>query len=140
MPGCHGWPLLSWSTDIVIVNRYFPIEIHSMSNPFKASWTAKGHTLCLGHWEITYKERLLTLPEQFYDSDLGTWGVYDPIYDDDPEFSEGLAEDEWVIDNVEWLLDMFIAADVPADQQHMAWFYQAVNPQDWRCGSCGGCI
>ncbi len=111
-----------------------------MSNPFKARWTSEGHTLCLGHWEIHYLDRLLTLPEKYYESDLGTWGVYDPIYDDDPEFSEGLKEDDWIISNVDWLLEVFLAADVPADHQNMAWFYQAVNAQDWRCGSCGGCI
>ncbi len=111
-----------------------------MSNPFRARWTSKGHTLCLGHWEISYQDRLLTLPEQYLESDLGTWGVYDPIYDDDPEFSEGFKEEDWIIANVDWLLDLFIEADIPTDQKHMAWLYQAVNAEDWRCGSCGGCI
>ncbi len=71
---------------------------------------------------------------------MGTWGVYDPIFDDDPEFSEGLQEDDWILANIDWLSELFITHHIPIDEQHMRWFYQAVDAEDWRCGSCGGCM
>ncbi|AAP96411.1 hypothetical protein HD_1633 [[Haemophilus] ducreyi 35000HP] len=36
--------------------------------------------------------------------------------------------------------DLFIAENIPIEEQTMRYFYQAVHQQDWRCGSCGGCI
>lgn len=109
-------------------------------NPFEARWTAQGHTLCLGHWQITYQGKPLALADIQLERDMGTWGVYDPIFDDDPEYSEGLKEDDWIIANIEWLSDLFAAHQIPIDEQHMRWFFQAVDEQDWRCGSCGGCM
>lgn len=31
-------------------------------NPFNASWSSKGNTLCLGHWDITYLGLPVVLP------------------------------------------------------------------------------
>lgn len=110
------------------------------SNPFQARWTRKGNNLCLGQWEIRYCERLLELPAARRDNDMGTLGIYNFMDPDDPEFTDGLSEDDWLLTNMEWLADLFAASDIPIDEQHMRWLYQALNAQDWRCGSCGGCI
>lgn len=110
------------------------------ASPFLARWTAKGHTLCLGRWEITYQGMPIELPEERKNDDMGTWGIYSFIYDDDPDFAEGLEEDAWIVENAEWLAECFLLNDIPIDEQHMRWFYQAVNQDDWRCGSCGGCL
>ena len=72
-----------------------------------------------------------------------TWariGIFSYIFPDDEELAEGLREDDWILENVDWLTELFIAHDIPVDEAHMRWFYQAINPRDWRCGSCGGCI
>ena len=111
-----------------------------MSNPFTARWSATGNNLCLGQWEIRYHERLLDLDAARRDKDMGTFGVFSYIFPDDEDLAEGLREDEWILENVEWLSELFIAHDIPVDEAHMRWFYQAVNLRDWRCGSCGGCI
>lgn len=111
-----------------------------MSNPFSANWTAKGNNLCLGQWEIRYREKPLTLDAAKRDSDMGTYGMYSYIYPDDEEFAEGVPEDDWIAANAAWLEALFAAHDIPFDETHMRWFYQAVNPHDWRCSSCGGCI
>lgn len=40
------------------------------NNPFKVSWSAKGNTLCLGHWEISY----LDLPVVFLErAEIKIW-------------------------------------------------------------------
>lgn len=111
-----------------------------MTNPFNAIWTARGNNLCLGHWEITYDGRPIVLPEKKRQDDMGTYGIYSFIDPDDADFSEGLAEDAWIIHNADWLAEVFLAHDIPVDEAHMSAFYQAVNAPDWRCGSCGGCI
>ncbi|MEN6587741.1 MAG: hypothetical protein ABFE02_17005 [Sulfuricella sp.] len=111
-----------------------------MSNPFTARWSATGNNLCLGQWEIHYQGHLVELDAARRDKDMGTFGVFSYIFPDDEELAEGLREDDWILENVEWLTELFIAHDIPVDEAHMHWFYQAVNPKDWRCGSCGGCI
>ncbi len=111
-----------------------------MSNPFSANWTAKGNNLCNGHWEIHYQGKLLALSPERRDEDMGTYGIFSYIFPDDEDFAEGLPEDRWIEENVTWLAEMFISNGVPCDEAHMRWFYQAVNPHDWRCGSCGGCL
>ncbi|WP_335342764.1 hypothetical protein [Sedimenticola sp.] len=111
----------------------------TMSNPFTAAWSEQGHLICLGRWEISYQGRPLQIPAPRSEEDMGTYGIYSFLYPDDPEFAEGLEEDDWVLENIDWLSDLFIANDIPINEQHARWFFQAVNGSDWRCGSCGGC-
>lgn len=110
------------------------------ANPFTARWTATGNNLCLGEWEIHYQGRRLLLDADRRDKDMGTFGIFSYIFPDDEDFAEGLDEDEWVQANAGWLGKLFAANDVPSDEEHLRWFYRAVNRQDWRCGSCGGCL
>lgn len=111
-----------------------------MTNPFSAHWTAKGNNLCLGHWEIRYRDQPLSLEAGRRANDMGTFGIFSYIYPDNEDFAEGLQESDWVIENAEWLAGLFARHAIPFDEAHLRWFYQAVNPHDWRCGSCGGCI
>jgi hypothetical protein len=111
-----------------------------MSNPFTACWTSKGNNLCLGQWEIHYLGQLLILDAERREKDMGTFGIFSYIYPDDEDFAEGLSEDDWILEHADWLGDLFAAHNIPVDEAHMRWFYQAANPHDWRCGSCGGCL
>ncbi len=111
-----------------------------MENPFHANWTSKGNTLCLGHWEIEYEGLPLVLPEPRAEKDMGTKGIYNFMDPDDELFLEGLDEDEWIVENMEWLSDVFIQSNIPLEEENFRAFYRAVNKEDWRCGSCGGCI
>jgi len=109
-------------------------------NPFQAEWSAKGHTLCLGHWEINFYEREVVLPRAVRTKDMGTFGNFSYLFDDDPDWEEGIKEDEWIVDNIDWLSQCFIDNDIPMEEAFFRWFYQAVNASDWRCSSCGGCM
>jgi hypothetical protein len=111
-----------------------------MQNPFTAHWTADGNNLCLGHWEITYRGQPLALDPIQRDHDMGSYGIYSYIYPDDESFADGFGEDAWIAGNQAWLADLFARYGIPVDEAHLRWFYQAVNPHDWRCGSCGGCL
>lgn len=111
-----------------------------MPNPFSASWTAQGHNICLGRWELRFNGAELPLPPERQTEDMGTRRNFSYLYPDDDDFIEGLDEDDWILANVDWLAALFAEHDIPVDEDHMRWFYRAVNEADWRCGSCGGCI
>lgn len=111
-----------------------------MSNPFVARWTAEGNNLCLGRWELSYQGRPLDLDADRGESEMGTFGIFSYIFPDDEDLAEGLPEDEWIVENGAWLGTFLATHGIPADEIHLRWFYRAVNPHDWRCGSCGGCL
>jgi hypothetical protein len=112
----------------------------SAANPFTAKWTATGNKLCLGKWEISHLGKPLKLDITRAEEDMGTYAIYSFIYPDDDIFAEGLKEDEWIVENLDWLTHLFLTHDIPTDEKNFRFFYQAVNKQDWRCGSCGGCM
>ncbi|MBP2850965.1 MULTISPECIES: hypothetical protein [Dickeya] len=109
-------------------------------NPFTASWSRNGNLLCHGHWIIRYLEREFELPEKYHDQHLGTLGIYSVIDPDDELYRDGLDEDDWILENVDWLADCFEQHQVPIEEDYFRFFYQAVNPHDWRCTSCAGCM
>ena len=109
-------------------------------NPFTAKWSAEGHTLCLGKWHITYLGLPLTLPLKQAENDMGTLGNFSYLYPDDEAYIEGKPLEEWVEDNIDWLMEVFEQHGIPLTSDLIEFFYQAVNDQDWRCSSCGGCI
>lgn len=112
----------------------------TMSNPFSANWSAQGHSLCLGHWQITYLDLPLILPQPQAENDMGTRANFSYFYPDDDDYIEGLAFEDWLEENVDWLLTVFEQHNIPTEAEYFVWFYQAVNAQDWRCSSCGGCM
>ncbi|MDG2916427.1 hypothetical protein P7M46_00155 [Bisgaard Taxon 10/6] len=114
--------------------------MNDSNNPFQAKWSIIGNTLCLGHWNISYQGLPVMLPEHKRSEDMGTDGIYNFIDPEDELYREGLSEDDWIIENADWLADVFIEHNIPIEEQTMRHFYRAVNKEDWRCGSCGGCI
>lgn len=111
-----------------------------MTNPFSAKWSSEGHTLCLGHWQITYLGNNLTLPDKQASSEMKTRGNFSWMFPDDDEFIEGLTLEEWVEENIDWLVEVFELHGIPTEPEYIEYFYNAVNAQDWSCNSCGGCI
>ncbi|ENL6905769.1 hypothetical protein AB5R89_003954 [Enterobacter ludwigii] len=110
------------------------------NNPFIAAWSRGGNLLCHGHWIISWQNQALQLPESRREKDMGTWAIYSIIDPEDDTFAQGLKEDEWIIENVDWLTDVFFDAGIPLETANYRYFYQAVNTQDWRCTSCAGCM
>ncbi|WP_426448711.1 hypothetical protein [Siccibacter colletis] len=109
-------------------------------NPFKASWSRGGNLLCHGHWNISWQGRALELPEPRREKDMATNGIYSIIDPEDETYRDGLEEDEWIIENVEWLTDFFCDNAIPLETANYRWFFRAINPHDWRCTSCAGCM
>ncbi len=111
-----------------------------MNNPFTATWSRNGNLLCHGHWIISFQTKDFLLPQAYQEKHLGTLGIYSIIDPEDELYKEGLDEDDWILENVDWLADCFENNQVPIEEHYFRFFYQAVNPQDWRCTSCAGCM
>jgi hypothetical protein len=110
------------------------------ANPFTAKWSAQGHNLCTGHWQISYQGLPLTLASKQADNHMNTYGIFSCLYPDDEDYAEGLSVEPWIEENADWLSELFEIHNIPFDSQYVLWFYEAVNGQDWRCDSCGGCM
>ncbi|MFW0880179.1 hypothetical protein [Cronobacter dublinensis] len=109
-------------------------------NPFTAAWSRNGNLLCHGHWIITFEGRPVTLPEHWQEKAMNTWGIYSIIDPEDETFADGLHEDEWIVEHVEWLTDWFFDNGIPLEERYYRAFWRAVNQTDWRCTSCAGCM
>ena len=81
----------------------------------------------------------MVLPIERRDKDMGTNNIYNFMDPEDELYREGLMEDDWIVKTSIGFL-MFYRAQYPLEEETMRAFYQAVNKEDWRCGSCGGCI
>lgn len=82
----------------------------------------------------------MVLPEKIRENHMNTYGIFSFLFPDDEDFAEGLELEQWITENFDWIEALFCKHEVPLDEQHVQWLYEAVNEQDWRCGSCGGCI
>ncbi|MDX6917641.1 MULTISPECIES: hypothetical protein [Pectobacterium] len=111
-----------------------------MSNPFVARWSRNGNLLCHGHWLISYKDKDFALPEKYKENHMGTMGIYSIIDPDDETYRDGLDEDDWILENIDWLADSFEENNIPIEECYFRYFFQAINKQDWRCTSCAGCM
>lgn len=109
-------------------------------NPFIAKWSRSGNLLCHGHWVVDFLGREVKLPEPYCEKDLGTKGIYSIIDPEDLLYLDGLDEEDWILKNVDWLTDCFYEHQIPLDEMNYRYFWRAVNPQDWRCTSCAGCM
>ena len=66
-----------------------------MTNPFTARWTAQGHTLCLGHWEICFNQQLLELPSAKAENHMDTRGIFSWLFPDDEEYIEAITREKF---------------------------------------------
>ena len=77
---------------------------------------------------------------------MNTYGQYSRWYFDeeyceyDEYYYDGLEKDEWIVENYEWVVPMFNEFDIPVTPSLLSNLYHQINEEDWRSGSCGGCI
>jgi len=124
-----------------------------------AQWTGCGPTLCHGEWvfeidgiEIsldTIKEKgfLSEKIEDLFKMHMDTLKEYSYWHftdDWDVEWEseeEGLPFEEWIkSSNKELLEKVFKTFDIELSFEEWAKLYNEINEEDWRPGTCGGCI
>lgn len=108
----------------------------------EAKWSGKWPCLCHGKWTLIIDgvDVSNNIPKELKDSPMNTYGVYKHWYfskdwdDIWGHYEDGMFYDEWIEANLEWL------KTITEDKTVMEQIYDAINAEDFRVGSCGGCI
>lgn len=107
----------------------------------KAKWTGRGFALCIGEWKLDVDGKDVTdkIPEDLRTEPMNTYKRYERWYFKDwveewEPYYDGLKQDEWIEANKYWLDK--ITKDIDVQRQ----IFKAINEEDFRTNSCGGCI
>ena len=114
-------------------------------NNFKAEWSGGWPALCFGEWNISYNEKALTIPEENKTQPMNTYNTYQSWHFEDWEevFESnegGLYFDEWIMENHSWVDSAFDKLEIEKFEANYKDLYDAIQSEDFRHGSCGGCI
>ena len=113
-----------------------------MNNIVKATWTGQYPCLCHGEWqlEVNGTDVSALIPEELRKSPMDTYGTYSCWSFDDNyieqwgKYRDGLKGPEWISKNFDWL------EKITNDRKVMGKIFSTFQKEDWRHGSCGGCI
>ena len=107
----------------------------------EARWSGSYPTLCFGYWTLLIDGEDVSekIPEDLRDRSMYTFGTYQSWHFENwmevfESYDDGLLCDEWIEENDYWLKD--ITDDYSVKEE----IYDAFNAEDFRSGSCGGCI
>ena len=109
-------------------------------------WTGCYPSLCFGEWIIKYNNQELNIPENIKEDNMNTHGSYahwtfDEEYIEEwTYYEDGLDEEEWLQYNMEWIVPMFQEFNIEITNDLLSELFEKIQEQDWRHGSCGGCI
>ena len=108
---------------------------------WEVRWSGGGWSLCSGIWELFHDGQKVETKIPFQGEPAYTHGTYamwtfggDSGWDEEwDEYEDGEGCDEWCDENREWL-----ATFAPEDEWEE--IFLAFQAEDFRPGSCGGCI
>lgn len=108
----------------------------------KAIWNGEWPCLCYGEWTLIVDGKDVSdhIPDELRNSHMNTYGTYYRWYFDDnyledwEPYEDGLEKEAWIEENEDWLSTITDSKDTWAD------IFDAISMQDFRHGSCGGCI
>lgn len=111
-------------------------------NVVEAEWDGKYPCLCSGRWHLSVNGITVDhiIPDELRHRPMNTAGIYLTWFFDDnwdenwEDYRDGLEMDQWIDVNKYWL-DI-----ITTDRSIQEKIYEAIQNQDWRAGSCGGCI
>lgn len=106
-----------------------------------AMWTGGWPALCCGEWVLYIEGKNVTnkIPEELRTSSMNTLGKYQTWHFENWEevwnsYTDGLDRDSWIAENDYWL------STITPDRTLKEEIYEAIQAEDWRHNSCGGCI
>ena len=113
-----------------------------MNTKVKAKWNGRYPNFCSGQWTLIVNGTDVSdkIPIDLINHPMNTYGLYnkwkfgadwDVIWDD---YYDGLDCTEWIEENDYWLNTITKDFDIKTS------IYYAINSEDFRYGSCGGCI
>ena len=119
-----------------------------MGNTYTVIWTGKWPCLCSGKWVIRINGQEAIVPKLHdqHKAPFDTYKIYKRWYFEKKwnevweEYKDGLNLPEWKERKKDWL-DLFFSLNrINPTEEDYKDLYAAINEQDWRRGSCGGCI
>ena len=107
-----------------------------------AKWSGEYPCLCCGEWTLNVDGKDVSdkIPSDLRESSMNTYGTYQSWHFDEDclevfeDYDSGLDCKEWIEENDEWLNE--ITTDYSVKEQ----IFLAIQSEDFRAGSCGGCI
>ena len=108
----------------------------------EAYWSGAYPCLCSGQWTLKVNGEDMSdkIPEYLRTSDMNTDGTYQRWWFDEDynveyeDYQSGLDCEEWIESNKEWL------DTITTDHETQREIYYEISAEDFRGGSCGGCI
>ena len=107
----------------------------------EARWSGSYPNLCHGEWTLKVDGNNVSglIPKELRHDEMKTYGTYQSWHFENwmevfEDYEDGLVCDEWIAENKYWLDTITNDLDIQEE------IYYAINKQDWRAGSCGGCI
>ena len=107
----------------------------------EAKWSGSYPCLCYGNWTLIIDGIDVSnkIPEDLQNSSMNTYGTYQSWHFEDwlevfENYEDGLDEEEWIVENKTWL------DTISTDKKVQSDIYCAIICEDFRSGSCGGCI
>ena len=107
----------------------------------EAKWSGSYPCLCHGEWTLIVNGKNVNslIPDELKNSSMGTYGTYQSWHFEDwnevfEDYEDGLMCDEWIVENKYWL------DDITDDYNIQTEIFYAISEEDFRHGSCGGCI
>ena len=107
----------------------------------EAKWSGSYPNLCSGKWTlfIDGKDMSDKIPKDLKNEPMNTYSTYSEWYFKNwsetwDDYKDGLECEDWIKENKEWL------NKITTDKCEQEDIYYAFQLNDWRHGSCGGCI
>lgn len=112
---------------------------------FTVKWTGGYPNLCSGDWIVEHDGKIVTLPEDRVSESMGTFGTYSSWHFEDwddvwEDYEDGLGFEDWIVTNKNWVDKMFDEHGIKKSEKEYQDLFDSFQANDWRHGSCGGCI
>jgi hypothetical protein len=112
------------------------------NNGWYASWSGGYPCLCYGEWTLYHNGEEIGVEIPFQNEPADTYNEYSQwhfggesgLEEEWDFYEEGYYEENWIENNIEYL------KQVTDDEGQYTYIYKAFQENDWRPGSCGGCI
>lgn len=113
---------------------------------YHVEWSGSYPNLCSGSWTIMIDQMVFPIPEDKINSSMGTPGDYSLWYFDgnyseqfDQYYSNGDDNFDWIKYSLECLCEGY-SLKINNIEDISNKIYDLISYNDWRSGSCGGCI
>lgn len=110
------------------------------NNGWYASWSGSYPCLCFGEWTLYHNGKKIDVEIPFQNEPANTYNEYaqwhfgEDYIENEKYYEDGLDEEEWIKENIEYL------KQVTDDNKQYEYIYDAFQENDWRYGSCMGCV